>query len=366
MSWQAPVAADARTARAPLCIVLLNYNGWRDTLACVDSLFASRTGFTQLIVCDNASPDGSLAELRRGLAERVARHAATWQRWHANAHGAALDLAELSKPQVDAGATSNAALVLIDNQANLGFARGNNVGLRLAFRRPDLQWFWLLNNDTEVRPDTIASLMSAATRRPEVDLWGCTVIYHAHPDTVQALGGGALNPCTAESRHLGAFTPVADVRAHDAAFVQRIEREMDYPLGAAMLASRAWLSDVGLLGEQYFLYYEELDWALRGRARHALGYAAEAWVFHKEGASIGTAPSGGSPFSVFHLHRSRLLFARLRLPRRTLPGVIARSLWQSVKMALKQQGPQARAAARGMWDGLTTPVPADGPAGDPA
>lgn len=339
---------------APLCIVLLNYNGWRDTLACVDSLFASATGFAQLIVCDNASPDGSLEALRRGLAERVQQHAATWQRWHP---GAPLALAELDKPAVDAGATSSAGIVLIDNQANIGFARGNNVGLRLALKQPGLHWFWLLNNDTEVRPDTITCLTAAAARRPEVGLWGCTVVYHAHPDTVQALGGGAMNPRTAESRHLGAFTPLSAVRAHDPAFVQGIEREMDYPLGASMLATRGWLDDVGLMGEQYFLYYEELDWALRGRGRHAVGYAADAWVFHKEGASIGTAPSGGSPFSVFHLHRSRLLFARLRLPHRNLPWVVARSLWQSVKMVLKRQFPQARAATRGLWSGLTSPLP---------
>lgn len=338
---------------APLCVVLLNYNGWRDTLACVDSLFASTTGFTQLIVCDNGSPDGSLSHLRAGLDERVARHADVWQRWHP---GSPLALARLTKSEVDAGARSNAGLVLIDNQTNIGFARGNNVGLRLALQQPGLQLFWLLNNDTEVRPDTITRLVDASTRRPEVGLWGGTVVYHAHPDTVQALGGGAMNARTAESRHIGAFTALSAVPRDDADFVRRIESEMDYPLGASMMATRAWLQDVGLMGEQYFLFYEELDWALRGRSRYPLGYAADAWVFHKEGASIGTAPSGGSPFSVFHLHRSRLLFARLRLPKSTLLFVIGRSLWQSTKMALKRQFPQAKASVRGMWDGLTTPL----------
>lgn len=351
--------APADEAVAPLGVILLNYQGWRDTLACVDSLFASHTGFMQLIVCDNASPDGSLAQLESGLRERVTRYADTWQRWH---RGAALQLDLSTQPLVDAGAGSRAGIVLIDNQANLGFARGNNVGLRLAMRHPDIRLFWLLNNDTEVRPDTIGQLRDAAARRPGVGLWGCTVLYHGAPDTVQALGGGAMNPRTAESRHIGAFTSVAQVRATDPAFVQSVERQMDYPLGAAMLATRAWLDDVGLLGEQYFLYYEELDWAMRGRGRHALGYAANAWVLHKEGASIGTAPSGGSPFSVFHLHRSRLLFARLRLPRSALPGVVWRSAWQGLKLALKRQIPQARAAWRGLRAGLTAPLqaPRDG------
>lgn len=345
---------------APLCVVLLNFNGWRDTLACVDSLFASSTGFTQLIVCDNASPDGSLQQLRAGLAERADRYAATWKRWHP---GTPLRLEQTTKTRVDAGtADTNAGLVLIDNGANIGFARGNNVGLRLALRRPDLHLFWLLNNDTEIQPDTIACLARATAQRPAVGLWGCTVIYHAHPDKVQALGGGSLNARTAESRHIGAFMPLAQVAPQDPAFVRRIEREMDYPLGASMLATRAWLEDVGLMGEQYFLFYEELDWALRGRGRHELGYAADAWVFHKEGASIGTAPSGGSPFSVFHLHRSRLLFARLRLPSSTLPFVILRSLWQGIKMLLKGHVPQARAAIRGTWRGLTASLQSNGAA----
>lgn len=345
------MTTPAPTAAAPLCVVLLNYNGWRDTLACVDSLFASTTGFAQLVICDNASQDGSLDQLRAALAERAQRYASVWAGWHA---GQALKFDQFTKPQIDAGAGSDAGLVLIDNQANIGFARGNNVGLRLGLKRSDLQLFWLLNNDTEVRPDTIERFVAAASARPTVGLWGCTVVYHAHPDTVQALGGGAMNTRTAESRHIGAFSSLAAVPRNDAAFVQRIEREMDYPLGASMMATRAWLQDVGLMGEQYFLFYEELDWALRGRSRYPLGYAADAWVFHKEGASIGTAPSGGSPFSVFHLHRSRLLFARLRLPASTLPLVVARSLWQSTKMALKRQFPQARASVRGLWDGLTT------------
>ncbi len=347
------MSTPASAPVAPLCVVLLNYNGWRDTLACVDSLFGSETGFAQLIVCDNGSPDGSMSPLRAGLQERVARHGDTWGRWHPETP---LELACLTKADTDAGARTTAGLVLIDNQANIGFARGNNVGLRLALRQPDLRLFWLLNNDTEVQPDTITRLVDATRRRPEVGLWGCTVVYHAHPDTVQALGGGAMNACTAESRHIGAFTSLAAVPRNDAAFVQRIENEMDYPLGASMLATRPWLEDVGLMGEQYFLFYEELDWALRGRGRYPLGYAADARVFHKEGASIGTAPSGGSPFSVLHLHRSRLLFARLRLPASTLPLVIGRSLWQSIKMVLKGQLPQARAATRGMWQGLTAPL----------
>lgn len=359
VGWRMQGLSSDSGLAAPLCIVLLNYNGWRDTLACVDSLFASSLGFTQLIVCDNASPDGSLLELRAGLAERAQRFASVWQRWHPTT-AAPLALDVLTRKAADA-ASSTAGLVLIDNGANVGFARGNNVGLRVALRRTDLHYFWLLNNDTEVRADTIERFVAAATQRPEVGLWGCTVAYHAHPDTVQALGGGAMNRCTAESRHLGAFSPLAAVR-DEAAFVRHIEREMDYPLGASMLATRAWLQDVGLMGEQYFLYYEELDWAWRGRGRYALGYAAGAVVLHKEGASIGTAPSGGSPFSVLHLHRSRLLFARLRLPRRTLPWVVMRSLWQSLKMLLKGQVPQARASLRGTLQGLLARLDAPGAA----
>ena len=332
-----------------VAIVLLNYNGWRDTLACIESLFAMDAPFDQLLVCDNGSTDGSLGHLRQALTARLLAYANIWQRW-----GQTGDcyFAEIKRQQIEQGADCNAPIVLVDNQGNLGFAAGNNVGLRLTLRDRSRGYFWLLNNDTEVRPDALSELRRAATARPAVGLWGCTVVYHDRPDVVQALGGGCVNRFTAETRHLHAFLPFKDVRS-DASFVAGVEAEMSYVLGASMFASRVWMERVGLLSERYFLYYEELDWAQRARGLLPLGYAAKCVVLHKEGASIGTDPSGGSPLSLRHLNRSRLLYARRFTPFVYLPLVCLNAIKQPIKLVLKGRFKQAQAACQGMLMGLT-------------
>ena len=339
------------TARFGVGVVLLNYRGAADTLACLDSLLRSSRLPERVVIADNASPDGSLATLRAGLAAREAalREAAM------RCAGAAAPLqAWAERGPLDAGAMPPppvAWLTLLDNGENRGFAAGNNPGLRLLRAEPSLSHFWLLNNDTELPPHSLAALHAVLAQRPEIDLWGGTVQYHAPPHAVQALGGGALNRRTGETRHLDAFRP-ADRLPPSAAEVAAVEAEMDYALGACMVASRRWLERVGLLNERYFLYYEEIDWASRGRALGLrLGYAPELVVLHKEGASIGTDPSGGSPLSVFHLNRSRWMFVRRYLPELGLGRLIASLLRLSLRLIRHRRWPQIGALWRGSLEG---------------
>lgn len=331
-------------------VVLLNYRGAHDTLACLDSLLQQQRLFDRLVICDNASPDDSMAMLRAGLQAREPALAAAVAR-------SAEPLAktwEVTTRDVLAstGAPPAAWVTLVDNQGNHGFAAGNNVGLRLLLRDPAITHAWLLNNDTELQPDTLAQLCAAAAARPSVDLWGGTVLYHDRPEMVQALGGGALNTRTCETRHLGAFLH-RDAVPRTAEAVAAVESEMAYALGACMFATRGWLERVGLLSEAYFLYYEEADWALRGRALGLrTGYAPLAVVLHKEGASIGTAPGGGSALSVFHLFRSRMIFAKRHFATVTLVPVVARALFQVIKFVLRARWGIAKSAFAGIAEGL--------------
>jgi GT2 family glycosyltransferase len=160
-----------------------------------------------------------------------------------------------------------------------------------------------------------------------------------------------MNWLTAESRHIGAFKSVSDVK-DSIIQVESVERQMDYVLGASMLANRRWITTVGLLSEDYFLFYEEADWALRGRrAGLKIGYAPNVRLLHKEGASIGTAPSGGSPFSIYHLTKSRLVFSRANLPLTHLPIIGVNVLYKSLKHLLKGEYKQCRACVSGALDG---------------
>lgn len=309
-------------------VVLLNWNGWRDTLACLDSLFDSRATPCRVLVCDNDSHDESVTQLS---AWGQKRFASRFERF--------------TRSDVDRGVSlhKDTALAVIENGANLGFAAGNNVGVRLAMRSSNCQFIWLLNNDTTVAPDALAQVVARAESDPSIGLCGSTLVYHHDQQMVQALGGATFNRFTGRSMHIGAFSALNNVPADPAA----TEGAMSYVIGAAMLVRRAYLEQIGLMQEDYFLYYEEIDWCTRGKGKFRLGYAPNSYVFHKEGASIGTAASGGSALSTYYLFRSRVRFTA-----RFYPGLLAPVLgacaWDIFKMLVKRKFALAQAACRGV------------------
>jgi hypothetical protein len=103
----------------------------------------------------------------------------------------------------------------------------------------------------------------------------------------------------------------------------KIEQEMDFVAGASMIVSRPFLREIGLLSEEYFLFFEELDWAMRARGRFLLAYSLGSIVFHKVGASTGmmeTFPAKESKTLKYYIRRNSILFARKYHPY-TLPTV---------------------------------------------
>lgn len=305
--------------------VVLNWNGWRDTLACVHSLLRATPAPGRIIVCDNGSADDSLAQLDTAL--RLADGAGFRRTDRAGVAGAAV---------------GDGRLWLVANGANLGYAGGNNVGLCLALRDLACTQVWLLNNDTEVAPDALAEALARLAARPGIGLCGSTLVYAHDRQTVQACGGSAYSRWTGRTRHLGGHGHLATVPADPT----EVEAAMACVVGAAMLVRREWLQSVGLLTEDYFLYFEEIDWAARAAGRFGLGWAPRSVVFHKEGASIGTAASGGSPLSMYYLFRNRLRFA-WRFHRTFFPAVFTWTLWDVFKLAARARWPQAVAALRG-------------------
>lgn len=317
-------------------IILLNWNGWKDTVECLESVFLS-TGVTySVVVCDNDSQDGSITQLSNWAATRF-----TPDEW-----------TQLSRIEAENAALSMSGkrLILIQNGANLGFAGGNNTGVRLAMQDPNCAYVWLLNNDTVIAPDALSHAVSRMAADKHIGLCGSTLIYYHERDKVQAYGGANYSPLSGRSRHVGAFSHPSTVPTSPEA----IEKSLSYIVGAAMLASRAFIEQIGLMQEDYFLYFEEADWATRGKDKFRLGYAPLSLVYHKEGASTGTSASGGSALSLYYLFRNRLRFT-WRFHRRHLPSVILMSLWDVAKFSLKGRRVQALAALRGM-SGWTPPV----------
>jgi GT2 family glycosyltransferase len=132
--------------------------------------------------------------------------------------------------------------------------------------------------------------------------------YH-EPGQVQAMGGGWLDRSTTATRHIGEGQPLRDLPADGSA----VESRMAYVIAASMLVTREFVAAVGPMQEDYFLYFEEIDWALRSAGRFRLGYAPRSVVFHKMG---GSSSRVASAFSLNLLYRNRLRFVSRFLPER--------------------------------------------------
>jgi GT2 family glycosyltransferase len=295
-------------------IILVNWNGWRDTIECLESVFRLRYPSFRVLVCDNGSTDGSV--------ERIEE----WARGHTAATTSNRDLAYLTEPpapkpisllRIPVGRKAGdvdlslARLILICNGANLGFGGGNNPGLRCALAQSDCDFVWLLNNDTVVDPDSLSALVERMQQRPDAGICGSTLLYYDRPNVVQALGGSIYNSWTARGGHIGLGENLDAPRNSDA-----VERRMQYVMGASMLICRRFLEEVGLIDESYFLYFDELDWAMRARGKFTLAYAPRSIVFHKEGSAIGTSTNRAkrSPYSDYYSARSRMLFTMRYFP----------------------------------------------------
>lgn len=293
-------------------VVVLNWNGWEDTLACLESILRSDYPALRVIVCDNASTDGSPERIKAWAAGALEPACAPIKpvsypiRPPVAKPIACLELTR-AEAQRNPALLPDVPLTLIHTGGNLGYAGGNNIGLRYALARGDADYCWVLNNDLVIAPDALSSLVARMQAQPEAGLCGSVLLDYYTPQRVQALGGAKYNPWFGTHRAIGANTCARAKIDREA-----VERQMSYVIGAAMFVSRRWLDEVGLLCEDYFLYFEEIDWAVRGRGRLRLALAPTSRVYHKGGASTG-GPSQ-TPAADYLALRNRLWFTRNRIP----------------------------------------------------
>jgi GT2 family glycosyltransferase len=293
-------------------IVILNWNGWRETVECLASVFQNDYINYQVIVCDNASTDNSVSNIIAWAEGRLPAQI--------NLPKDIGLLSDCVKPvdysvlDAKAGFAYSEAylkkqLIIINTGANLGFAGGNNVGIRFAQSQGNGDYFWLLNNDTVIAKDSLSQLIKVVESDKNIGICGSKLMYYHDPNQLQALGGSY-------NKYLG--TTKFILTEHDLA-------GMDYVVGASMLVSKDFLDKVGLMNEEYFLYYEEMDWATRGKNKFTLACALKSLVYHKEGATIGGSNRNINQKSYtadYYMVRSRLLFAR-KYYKRYLPTVYA-------------------------------------------
>ncbi len=179
---------------------------------------------------------------------------------------------------------------------NLGFAGGNNLGVRQAAGK----YVLFLNNDTEVSPGFLEPLVELFETNPAVGIASAKLLYFGTPGPlIQYAGSSPLNPWTGRNRSFGAFE--TDQGQYDRTYPTGLAH------GAAMMVPLHVIRRVGLMPALYFLYYEELDWCETiKRAGYACYYVGQSTVLHKESVSVGR----NSALKTYYMHRNRLLFIR--------------------------------------------------------
>jgi len=282
-------------------LILLNWNGWRDTIECVESCRKLTYPAFRIVIVDNGSTDGSETILR----ERF--------------------------PGIE----------LIQTGSNLGFSGGNNAGIRHALEH-GADYVWLLNNDTVVDAGALTALVGAAECDDRIGMIGSKIVYYDNPGLLW-YAGALLDPaCPHRPAHRGLRE--LDRGQYDDAV------ETGYVTGCSLLARRKMIDEIGLLDDSLFLYFEDADWS--ARARHAgwrLMYAPASVVRHKESVSAGGA---ASPTLVYYTARNRLFFVRRNFPAK-IGKALLYDLYEHVLVNIKKgRLPAARAGFRGVRDFL--------------
>lgn len=324
----------------PVAIVILNYNGWRYTVECLESLGHLDYRDWWVVVVDNGSTDDSVERLRawaRGEVQVESRYVREpgWAK-------PVRMLEYQGEPPENAGAEDDARLVLIRLPENRGFAGGNNVGIRYALRR-GADWTWLLNNDTVVAPNSLSEMLKAGEADERIGVVGCKLLYYDRPDTIQAAGGGRFYFCLGIARHYGWMQK--DDGRWDRPF------EPHYVTGASMLVRGVYWREVGLLDEGFFFYGEEVDWQLRAKKRGwRTAYAHRARVYHREGGTAGRK----SPWTEFHVTKACIRLCRRHAAWSVLPAVVVnvcRGLRRLFTGRWKHAAAVVRAVLAGVMEG---------------
>jgi len=327
------LASELHMTLPRLGVVIVTFNSADVILDCLESLLAASGVVLTIVVVDNASPDGSPDLIRAwGAGKELAT---------------AKDLPfppfrspkPVSMESVPSGISSGHEITLIEAGVNGGFAAGVNCGLAALAACSAIDRFWVLNPDSAVPPSTPRAFAEAEVG--EFSLMGGRLVYLDRPDMIQ-IDGGLVNWITGVTGNMNQYANAKMTLPPD-------PHVLDFVTGASMVVSRDFYDSVGPMAEDYFLYYEEVDWAMR-RGDLPLVYCDDAIVYHRAGTAIGSAALGrpASPFSLYFKHRARLMFIRRYRPRSVLTAQ-AYSLAKAAQLYLKGFRAEPRAVLAGSF-----------------
>jgi len=287
-----------------VAIIILNYNSWKDTIECLESVLRNDYPNYQVIVIDNGSPNNSMEYIKAWAEGR--QEVLTPEPSHPLYHFShppvkkPISYIYYTREEAEKGGnfeleekltrewqkqrksnnkklipTSPYPLIFIQTGENLGFAGGNNVGMKYALKRDDFKYVWLLNNDTVIDQNTLTEMIKLAESNEEIGMVGAKLLFYENPRIIQSLGVKSNSKVKHKGTHIAMF------EMDNLSWNKNIEINY-FILGASLLVKKTILKKIGLLDEKYFMMTEEEDWCIRAlSAGYKLFSCGKAKVWHK-------------------------------------------------------------------------------------
>jgi len=252
-----------------ISIVIVNWNGWKDTLQCLDSVFKSSYPDYRVIVVDNGSTNESVEKIEQWAQDQKGILFSSSPARDVSEPSVRLDPAGRPGKEQAAGAGAS-DLVLLYSQENLGFAGGNNIGIKHALG-DEGDYVVLLNNDTTVPASFLKTLLDVASIDQEIGIVGCKVF---QKDDTNQIQHGAQNRIS--------WRGFCAKNLKDSSGIV----EVNFVTGCIMFINSKVFRDVGLLNEKYFMYVEDVDFCYRTESNGwKIKVDLDTAIWHRHSAS---------------------------------------------------------------------------------
>jgi len=290
-------------------IIILNWNGWKDTIECLESLYQITYPNYDVIVIDNGSIDDSVKKIKDWAIGRIPVRSKFFEY---NPKGKPIKIIEYTKEEIDiedkrniyrkiSNIPSNRKLIIIKNDKNYGFAGGNNIGTKFALKFLEPEFILTLNNDTVVTPTFLDELVKVVKSNKCAGIVGSKLSFYDHPNIINSVGTLIFKDGSAI--HLGGYE--VDLGQYDRVM------EIFAPCAASALFRVEMLKEIGLFDEDFFAYLEDVDIAWRCRLACWKCYLAPRSVlYHKHSASSKKY----SEFKIYQIERNRILLVIKNYP----------------------------------------------------
>ncbi len=276
-------------------IIILNWNGWEDTIECLESVYQINYPNFEIIVVDNHSENNSIEKIKEYCSGKIELESDFFK--YSN-NDKPIDIKEIYEEELGINnikhelSFSYKVLTIIKNKKNYGFAKGNNIGIEYSLNNSNSDYVFLLNNDTVVKSNFLTELINIAESNEDFGIFSPIIYQYYKPKKIQYSSD--------------------EIKWYSGRIKRRLSKnssnllESDTICGASMLIKKDTIKKIGMLPEEYFMLWEDVDYSIKAKINNIkCGYVSNSNIWHKGSISIGKA---SSPLRIKCSLRNRIIF----------------------------------------------------------